>query len=330
MSLGELYQKQGLVAEARQTFACVYEEYVKRNKLRDAGEVLRRMAEVDPGDMKVRIRLAELYGREGDPEKSAGEYMGGRRGPREEGSASPRRSRCSTRRCAAHQRSPRLLAAAARVHLVQKDFAGAVTLLEEAWRATPGDREIALRLAEACVGARRGDDARAALQGLLERDPNDQEARQQLAQVFLSEGRFDEAFEQSLPVVDRLVERRQVDRAAALLQQIVQKNSSHVPSLAKLVELYRLSRNDQLVAQTYSLMVEAYLARRPPGPGRLGARDAGAARADERAAPLEAASGCGTSRSRGRLRRGPRNRRRRPPAPAPVPRRPRRRSAASS
>ena len=78
--------------------------------------------------------------------------------------------------------------------------------------------------------------------------------------MFLSEGRFDEAFDQSLPVVDRLVERRQADRAAALLQQIVQRNSSHVRSLAKLVEIYRLSRNDQLVAQTYSLMVEAYLA----------------------------------------------------------------------
>ena len=42
MSLGELYAKQGLVAEAKQTFAFVYDEYVKRNKLREAGEVLRR------------------------------------------------------------------------------------------------------------------------------------------------------------------------------------------------------------------------------------------------------------------------------------------------
>ncbi len=75
VSLGELYQKQGLVAEARQTFAYAYDEYVKRNKLRDAGEVLRRMADVDPSDVKVRIRLAELYAREGDPEKAGSEYM---------------------------------------------------------------------------------------------------------------------------------------------------------------------------------------------------------------------------------------------------------------
>jgi tetratricopeptide (TPR) repeat protein len=95
---------------------------------------------------------------------------------------------------------------------------------------------------------------------LLERDPQDQEARQQLGQVYLAEGRYDEAFDQLQTAVDKLVERRQVDRAAALLQQVVQRNPSHIRSLAKLVELYRVSRNDMLVAQTYSSMVEAYLA----------------------------------------------------------------------
>ena len=78
--------------------------------------------------------------------------------------------------------------------------------------------------------------------------------------MYLAEGRYDEAFDQLQPAVDKLVERRQIDRAAALLQQVVQRNPSHIRSLAKLVELYRVSRNDMLVAQTYSSMVEAYLA----------------------------------------------------------------------
>jgi tetratricopeptide (TPR) repeat protein len=259
VSLGELYQKQGLVAEARQTFGFVYDEYVKRNKLREAGEVLRRMADLDPSDMKVRIRLAELYGREGNPDKAATEFVGIAEELVKKGLLAEA-LQLLEKALRGGQRSTRLLSAAARVHLVQKDFARAVTLLEEARRAAPADRELALRLAEACVGARRGDQARSVLQALLEKDPADQEARQQLAQVALSEGRNDEAFDQLQPLVDRLVERRQVDRAAALLQQIVQRDPAHVRSLAKLVELYRVSRNDTLVAQTYSLMVEAYLA----------------------------------------------------------------------
>ncbi len=97
------------------------------------------------------------------------------------------------------------------------------------------------------------------LEALLQQDSSDLEARQQLGQVYLAESRFDEAYDQLLPAVDKLVERRQIDRGAALLQQVVQKNPSHIRSLAKLVELYRQARNDVLVAQTYSQMVEAYL-----------------------------------------------------------------------
>ena len=60
LALGDLYARQGLQAEAKQTFGAVFDEYVKRNRMREAGDVLRRLAEVDPADMKVRIKLAEL------------------------------------------------------------------------------------------------------------------------------------------------------------------------------------------------------------------------------------------------------------------------------
>ncbi|HXY38063.1 MAG TPA: tetratricopeptide repeat protein, partial [Vicinamibacteria bacterium] len=259
VALGELYQKQGLVAEARQTFGYVYDEYVKRNKLRDAGEVLRRMAEVDPGDLKVRIRLAELYAREGDPDRAAGEYVTIAEELVKKGLLAEA-LQLLDKALRGGQRRPRLLAAAARVHLAQKDYTRAADLLREALKVAPDDRELALRLAEASLGARRADEARAVLQSLLERDGNDDDARQQLVQVYLAEGRFDEAHAEALPAVDRLVQKRQVERAASLLQQIVQRKSTHVATLAKLVELYRLTKNDALVAQTYQQMVDAYIA----------------------------------------------------------------------
>jgi tetratricopeptide (TPR) repeat protein len=257
--LGDLYARQGLVAEAKQTFGLVFNEYINRGRKREAADVLRRLAELDPSDNKVRGALADLYAREGQPDKAAGEYVAiaeelvkkGKLAEALQFLDKPLRS---------GPRSPRLLVAYARVCLVQKDYARAIEHLEEARRVAPADREVSLRLAEACLGAKRPDDARRVLEGLLERDPADQEARLQLGQVYLAEGRDDEAFEQLQPVVDKLVERRQLDRGIALLQQIVQRNPSHVRTLAKLVELYRQARNDMLVAQTYSQMVEAYLA----------------------------------------------------------------------
>ncbi len=259
MALGDLYARQGLVAEAKQTLGLVIDEYVKRNRIRDAGDVLRRMAEIDPSDMKVRIRLAELYARDGNLEKAADQYVAIAEELVKKGHLAEA-LQLIEKALRSGPRSPRLLSAAARVHLVQKDFARAIEHLEEARRAAPADREVSLRLAEACLGSKRPDDARKVLEALLERDPSDEDARLQLGHVYLAEGRYDEAFEQVLPAVDKLVERRQIDRGAGILQQIVQRNPSHIRSLGKLVELYRQSRNDTLVAQTYSSMVEAYLA----------------------------------------------------------------------
>jgi len=259
LSLGDLYARQGLQAEAKQTFGAVFDEYVKRNRMREAGDVLRRLAEVDPGDMKVRIKLAELYAREGNQEKAAGEYIAIADALLKKGHLAEA-LQLIDKSLRSGPRSPRLLSAAAHVHIVQKDYPRAIELLEEARRATPADREISLRLAEAYLGARRAQEARRTLEALLQRDASDQEARQQLGQVYLFEGRYDEAFDTLLPVIDKLVERRQVDRGAMLLQQVVQRNAQHFKSLAKLVELYRLSKNDGLVAQTYGRMVEAYMA----------------------------------------------------------------------
>ena len=259
VSLGDLYARQGLVAEAKQTLNAVFDEYKNRNKIKEASEVLRKLAEVDPSDIKVRGLLADLYAREGNPERAAGEYVAIADELIKKGKLSEA-LQLIDRGMRSGPRSPRLLSAAAHVHIVQKDYAKATELLEEARRANPTDRDVSLLLGESYLGARRPADARRVLEGLLQRDSSDQDARQQLGQVFLAEGRYDEAFDNLLPVVDKLVERRQAERGAALLQQIVQRNPQHVKSLAKLVELYRQTKNDMLVAQTYGLMVEAYMA----------------------------------------------------------------------
>ncbi len=73
--LGELYARQGRVAEAKQTLNFAVDEYIKRSKKRETGEVLRRLAALDPADMKVRIRLAEFCWWDGHPEKAVRAYL---------------------------------------------------------------------------------------------------------------------------------------------------------------------------------------------------------------------------------------------------------------
>jgi tetratricopeptide (TPR) repeat protein len=260
LSLGDLYAKQGLTAEAKSMLGVAIDECLKRGKLRDAGEALRRMAELDPSDLKVRIRLADLYAREGRQDKASEEYLTladelVKKGHRQEA------LQLLEKGLKTGKRSPKLLAEVARVHLVQKDYKNALPYLEEARKGAPNDRDVALRVAEAYIGVERPGDARGILEGLLGRDPQDLEAKQLLGQLFLAIGQPDEAFGQIVPAVDRLVDRRELERAVGLLQPIAQRDPPHMPALGKLVELYRLSRNEAMVVQTYTQMVEAYLRR---------------------------------------------------------------------
>jgi hypothetical protein len=60
-----------------------------------------------------------------------------------------------------------------------------------------------------------------------------------MGRVYLTRDAFDQAYEQFLPAVDRMAAQRDADRAASLLQQITQRDPSHVPSLAKLVDVFK-------------------------------------------------------------------------------------------
>jgi len=62
-----------------------------------------------------------------------------------------------------------------------------------------------------------------------------------------------------VPLVEQLLERREGERAAQLLQQIVQANPGHLRSLVKLGEVYRVLQKDAQVAAVYTQLTEPAL-----------------------------------------------------------------------
>src|SRR5271166_3239109 len=59
--LADLYVQQGVLSEARPLFLQIAEAYLKANKSQKAVEVLRRLLDVEPDNLRVQMRLAELY-----------------------------------------------------------------------------------------------------------------------------------------------------------------------------------------------------------------------------------------------------------------------------
>ncbi len=258
LSLADLYAKQGLMMEAKSQYQIVVDEYLKRGKARDAGDVLRKMAEIDPADLKTRSKLADLYTRDGNTKKAIEEMIAiadelNRKGHLAEA------VQVLEKGLKIDSSNGKLRAELARAYVVQKNFSKAADFLEDVLRAAPNDPQTLVQLGEAYLASNRVDDAEKIFKRLVELNPDNPDSRVQMARLLIAKGKLDAAYDELLPMVDRFLERGEGERAASLLQQIVQKNAGHVKTLTKLVDVYRQAKSERSVAATYSQLTEAHI-----------------------------------------------------------------------
>lgn len=73
--LADLYVQQGVLSEARPLYLQIAEGHLKANRAPRAVEVLRRLLEVEPENLRVQMRLAELYNVIGQKGEAAKTYL---------------------------------------------------------------------------------------------------------------------------------------------------------------------------------------------------------------------------------------------------------------
>jgi tetratricopeptide (TPR) repeat protein len=244
--------------EAKSQYQYVVDEYLKRGKNREAGDVLKKMADIDPADLKVRSKLADLYTRDGNSSKAVDEHIAIAEELNKKGHLAEA-LQVLEKGLKIDPRSARMRSELARVHLVQKNYDKAAHYLEDAVKQSPNDAALLSRLGEAYLGSKKVGEAEGIFKRLLDVDPSSEDAKVQMGRVYLLRDDFDRAHDEFLPVVEKLVARKEADKAAGLLQQIVQKSPSHVRSLAKLVEIYQQFQKEGALGSAYGQLTEAYI-----------------------------------------------------------------------
>ena len=255
--LADLYAKQGLVMEAKGQYQIVAEDLLKRNRLKDATEILRKMVEIDPADLKTRSRLADIYTKEGSTAKAVGEYIAISEELNLKGH--PAEAIQVLEKGLKIDSGIQVKAQLGRVHLAQRSYEKSIAYLEEVTAQEPSP-EALMQLGQAYLGAKRVSDAQSTLESVLERSPENQEARIILVQIYAVQGRADEAFEAVIPLVEQMLLKRDADRAGNLLLQITNRSPHHVRTLQKLVEVARIRQNDRAIVQALNNLLEAHLA----------------------------------------------------------------------
>ena len=259
--LAELYARQGLTQDARSHYAVLAEQWLKKNDLKGAIGAYAKIAALDPADLKIQTRLADLHRVAGESDQAVARYdaIGGilqRRGAHEEAIAFFRK---------ALELDPNDSGARmqiVRAYLAINDPAAAVTALEPA----PRNAETRVLLADAELA--RGDRAAAtdAAEEAVALEPNDETARALLCRIRLDDGDPDRALDAISPAVDAAMASGDFGRAAAHLRPILVARPDHSAALVRMAEIREAGG-----APAESLAMRLSLAREAEGRGDLAA-----------------------------------------------------------
>jgi tetratricopeptide (TPR) repeat protein len=244
LALANLYEQQGLMVDARAQFLLAADAYTRSGDSREALEVLRRIANLDPSNTDIRLRLALGYAQDDLPDDAVAAYIeaGERlaaRGQHEQ--ALDAFTRALDLRPLHHAALHGVLAA----HSALGTPDDAAEVLERAVGDRPGDMELRAMLARAYVEAESAVRAERATEDLVSRDPNSFALFFDVARLYLRQGAVGDGARVLVRVADQALAGRQDETLLALLQEVLARDPEQLDSLALLVRVYAHQRDDE-------------------------------------------------------------------------------------
>ncbi|HVF41781.1 MAG TPA: tetratricopeptide repeat protein, partial [Pyrinomonadaceae bacterium] len=256
LSLAALYEQQGLMVEARQQYMIAADAFARSGDTQQALEVLRRIADLDPSNTQIRLRLAESYAAGEMPELAAEAYTeaGARLSSRREfEQALAAFTKALAFTPASHAALHGLLAA----HTALGTADEAAEVLERVVRERPGDVEARAMLARAYVEAEDAPRAESATQELVSRDHSSFPLYFDVARLYLNQGASDDAARVLNWVAEPALAGKQEPALTELLQEVLARNPEQMDAHRTLVRACERARDDARLASALERLAEA-------------------------------------------------------------------------
>ncbi|MBX7218632.1 MAG: tetratricopeptide repeat protein [Blastocatellia bacterium] len=256
--LAELYAKQGLVVDARKQYMEVADAYTRSGRMQQALDVLRKIADLDPENTSVRLKLAENYQRERMNDKAHEAYVAAgsqllRKGNLDES------QQVFMKALSVDPSSKQALSSLANIFIQQGDPQKAVAMLSRVIENNPNDPDLMTLMGRTYLGANMLEDAERTFLALLEVDKSRFEYLLQLGKQFVDRGQFDRAVSLVDACMEIMITRRQESKAVDILNTITEFDPHHVGAFKSLRTIYTRMGEDHNLGETLKGMVEAAL-----------------------------------------------------------------------
>ncbi|MCA1593159.1 MAG: tetratricopeptide repeat protein [Acidobacteria bacterium] len=256
MTLASLYEHQGLTTDARAQYLTAADAQMHAGKPREALEVMRRIADLDPSNTDIRLRLAQSYVKEKMPEPAADAYIAAgerlaARGDHEQ--ALEAYTSALSLRPNSHDALHGMIAA----HSVLGTADEAAEVLEELAAAAPGDLELRAMLARAYVEAENAPGAERAVEYLVVCESSNYTMFFDVARLYLQQGNQDQCTHLLRRIVELAPTGKPDEQLVELLQEVLARDPEQMDALHLLVRIYDWQRDDMRLRTALERLADA-------------------------------------------------------------------------
>ena len=254
--LAALYSAQGLIADARAQYLVVADAHTRAGESKQTLEVLHKIADLDPNNTEIRLKLAAGYLKEGMEAEAAKAYSETANrlleSSRFEASLDAYSKALELR---PHDRTA--LKGLVSAHAALGTADDAAELLEKAVADVPDDLELISMLARAYIDAEDAAGAERATAMLMVQDTSNYRRYIEVAQVYLKVGQEAEAARIVGTIIEPMLAGREESDLLELVNELLARDPEHVACLRLLARIHWWQRDMEKLRAALERLAEA-------------------------------------------------------------------------
>ena len=254
--LAELYATQGLVHDARAQYLVVADAYTRAGANKKALDILHKIADLDPNNTEIRLKLADGYLKEGMKRDAADAFVQAANRLHQIGS--------NDQALDAYSKALQLfrddrdaLRGMLDTHIARGTADEAAEVLERVVEGREEDTELVSMLARAHLEAEEPRGAERATSLLMARDPSTYPQYLPVTRLYLKTGDVDDVIRILSTIIERMLAGREERELLEVVNQVLVRNPDHVGALRMLVRIHWWQRDMDALRSALERLAES-------------------------------------------------------------------------
>ena len=256
LKLAELYASQALVHDARAQYLVVVESYARSGENKKALDILHKIADLDPNNTEIRLKLADGYLKENMRREAAAAFVQAANRLHQIGSHDKALEAYSqTLKIARDDREA--LRGMLETHIARGTADEAAEVLERVVEGREDDNELVSMLARAYLEAEDPKGAERATLMLMTQDASNYTQFLPVTRLYLKAGEVDETIRILSTIIERMLAGREEKELLELVNQVLTHNPDHVGALRMLVRIHWWQRDMDALRSVLERLAES-------------------------------------------------------------------------